>query len=140
MAATSSPIEETKQSSVPAAQADTAELSAADLERQPLLGDKPPKEQRRSWWPFSGEEDDKEPRKSYFGSFFAGSKVPKKSEDPDDEEWDSTQYDITRITSWSAFSMVKGCAWDNHSLWRCMGLALLLSVAVALGADRKSVV
>jgi len=131
--AASSPIEETQQSSLPAAQADTAEQSAADLERQPLL-DKP-QEQRRSWWPFSGEEDEKAPRKSYFGVFFSGTKAnTKKTEDPDAEEWDSTQYDITRITSWSAFCMVKGCAWDNHSLWRCMGLALLLSVAVATGA------
>jgi len=71
--AASSPIEETQQSSLPAAQADTAEQSAADLERQPLL-DKP-KEQRRSWWPFSGEEDKKAPRKSYFGAFFSGTKA-----------------------------------------------------------------
>jgi len=128
MAATSSPIEETQ----PAAQAETAEPSAADLERQPLL-DKP-KEQRRSWWPFGGDDgDDKAPRKSYFGAFFSGTQSTE-AEDPDEEEWDSTQYDITRITSWGAFCMVKGCAWDNHSLWRCMGLALLLSVAVATGA------
>jgi len=116
MAATTSP------SSVPAAQADTAdqavaEQSAADLERQPLL-DKS-KEQKKSWYSFS--------------RMFSGSQG-KGTEDPDDEEWDSTQYDITKITSWSAFSMVKGCAWDNHSLWRCMGLALMLSIAVATGA------
>eukprot|EP00419_Tripos_fusus_P027704 CAMPEP_0172717896 /NCGR_PEP_ID=MMETSP1074-20121228/72843_1 /TAXON_ID=2916 /ORGANISM="Ceratium fusus, Strain PA161109" /LENGTH=436 /DNA_ID=CAMNT_0013542949 /DNA_START=164 /DNA_END=1474 /DNA_ORIENTATION=+ len=118
---------------MPVEEADVAESNAADLERQPLL-DKPKEEpQKWGWWPFSGGGDGKSPRKNYFGNFFSGSKA-KKTEDPIDDEWDSTQYDITRITSWSAFGMVKGCAWDNHSLWRCMGLALLLSVAVALGA------
>mmetsp|Transcript_32808 Transcript_32808/g.64633 ORF Transcript_32808/g.64633 Transcript_32808/m.64633 type:complete len:447 (+) Transcript_32808:125-1465(+) len=133
MAATSTPTENIQQSSMPVEEADVAESNAADLERQPLL-DKPKEEpQKWGWWPFSGGGDGKSPRKNYFGNFFSGSKA-KKTEDPIDDEWDSTQYDITRITSWSAFGMVKGCAWDNHSLWRCMGLALLLSVAVALGA------
>jgi hypothetical protein len=50
----------------------------------------------------------------------------------DEEEWDSTQYDITRMTSWAVFGMVTGCAWDNHSLWRCTGCAFLLSCTVAL--------
>jgi len=87
----SSPIEDTQQSSLSAAEAAKAQQSIADLERQPLLGK------------------------------------------PTVQEWDSTQYDVTRITSWSAFGMVKGCAWENDSLWRVMGLTVLLSMAVATG-------
>merc|ERR1719510_1552311 len=48
-----------------------------------------------------------------------------------EDEWDSTRYDITGITSWGAFVMTKGCAWDNATLWRCMTCNLLVSVAVA---------
>jgi len=109
---------------MPAAGAETAEQSSADVERQPLL-DKP-KEQRL------GNDDGTSPRKGFFGALFSGRKSMA-TEDQNDDEWDSTQYDITRITSWSALSMVKGCAWDNHSLWRCMGQAFLLSVTVAAG-------
>jgi len=85
-----------------------------------------PKEQRL------GNDDGTSPRKGFFGALFSGRKSMA-TEDQNDDEWDSTQYDITRITSWSALSMVKGCAWDNHSLWRCMGQAFLLSVTVAAG-------
>jgi hypothetical protein len=47
------------------------------------------------------------------------------------EEWDSTDYDITKMTSWAVFGMVRGCAWDNKSLWKCTGCAVLLSFTVA---------
>jgi hypothetical protein len=106
--------EDPQQSSQLAAEKTLPEHSTADTELQPLL-DKPKEEQRR-WWAFT--------------FFFSGSKS-KATENPEDEEWDSTQYDITRITSWSAFKMVKGCAWDNGSLWKCMALAILLSFMMA---------
>jgi len=51
------------------------------------------------------------------------------------DEWDSTRYDITGITSWGAFMMIKGCAWDNASLWRCMTLNLSVSIVVAVAAN-----
>jgi len=49
-----------------------------------------------------------------------------------EDEWDSTCYDITAVTTWGAFAMVKGCAWDNAALWRCMALNTLVSVLVAV--------
>eukprot|EP00419_Tripos_fusus_P003571 CAMPEP_0172675440 /NCGR_PEP_ID=MMETSP1074-20121228/13262_1 /TAXON_ID=2916 /ORGANISM="Ceratium fusus, Strain PA161109" /LENGTH=241 /DNA_ID=CAMNT_0013492895 /DNA_START=72 /DNA_END=794 /DNA_ORIENTATION=- len=49
-----------------------------------------------------------------------------------EEEWDSTNYDITKLTTWAAFIMVTGGAWDNVSLWRCFGCAILLSCSVAV--------
>ena len=55
-----------------------------------------------------------------------------KENDTFEDEWDSTRYDITGITSWGAFVMVKGCAWDNAALWRCMTLNLSVSVVVAV--------
>mmetsp|Transcript_25913 Transcript_25913/g.49642 ORF Transcript_25913/g.49642 Transcript_25913/m.49642 type:complete len:403 (+) Transcript_25913:64-1272(+) len=48
------------------------------------------------------------------------------------DEWDSTQYDITKITSWRAFLMLKGCAWDNSLLWNSLGLGMLLVTAVTI--------
>jgi len=81
-----------------------------DSERQALL--EKPAEPKRTWWPFRrGATEEK---------------------DPCLDEWDSTQYDITRITSWQAFCMVKGCAWDNPVLWSCIGLGSLLAIAVAM--------
>jgi len=59
-------------------------------------------------------------------------KSPPREKDGLDEEWDSTNYDITKMTSWAVFGMVTGCAWDNGSLWRCMGCAILLSCTVAV--------
>jgi hypothetical protein len=47
------------------------------------------------------------------------------------EEWDSTQYDITKMTSWAIFGILKGCAWDNAALWRCTGCAVVLACCVA---------
>jgi len=57
------------------------------------------------------------------------------ADDDDDAEWDSTQYDITRMTTWSAFGMVKGCAWDNPVLWCWIGLASLLATVVAVAVS-----
>jgi len=90
--------------------------SDIDRERQPLLGDHPA-ERRKSWWERLAEK--------VRGDVFARG-VPTS----EDEEWDSTQYDITSITSWTAFTMVEGCAWDNVSLWKCTGQALLVSILV----------
>jgi len=49
-----------------------------------------------------------------------------------ENEWDSTRYNMSGITTWGAFTMVKGCAWDNAALWRCMALNTLVSVTVAV--------
>jgi len=51
-----------------------------------------------------------------------------------EEEWDSTRYDITRITSWGALMMIKGCAWDNASIWRCMTTNVLVSISIAVAS------
>jgi len=59
-------------------------------------------------------------------------KLPSPKETPEEDNWDSTNYDITRMTSWAVFGMVTGCAWDNSSLWRCTGCAILLSCSVAV--------
>jgi len=133
MAATSTPTPETQEGMPLAAKEHAVEDSVADPERQPLL-DKPakPTEQRRSWWPLtSADEQTPNKRGSYLASFFSSAS---KKEGPDElNEWDSTQYDITKITSWRAFSMVKGCAWDSSVLWGCIGLGVLLAIAVAIG-------
>jgi hypothetical protein len=119
MAAASSTTPETQQGTPSAAEAHAAEDAVVDPERQPLL-DKP-----------HHKPHSQTPRKraSYLSSFFS-SGDSKQGEDEEDD-WDSTSYDITRITSWQAFCMVKGCAWDNGSLWFCIGLGLLLALAVA---------
>jgi len=109
MAANSTP---TQQGTPVAATSHAADGFVADPERQPLL-DKP-SEKRQNWWPFSSS---------------AAKKTQQEQDDEDD--WDSTQYDITQMSSWSAFGMVKGCAWDNSVLWGWIGLALLLASAVA---------
>eukprot|EP00419_Tripos_fusus_P065579 CAMPEP_0172930854 /NCGR_PEP_ID=MMETSP1075-20121228/219200_1 /TAXON_ID=2916 /ORGANISM="Ceratium fusus, Strain PA161109" /LENGTH=590 /DNA_ID=CAMNT_0013792167 /DNA_START=70 /DNA_END=1844 /DNA_ORIENTATION=- len=49
-----------------------------------------------------------------------------------DTEWDSTTYDITKLTTWAAFGMATGGAWDKVGLWRCFGLATSLSCSVAI--------
>jgi len=108
MAATSSPT------ALPAADAAAVEDPVNDPEKQPLL----PKQ----------EEEKTSARASWIGSFFSG----KGKTDTCLEEWDSTQYDITKITSWKAFFMVKGCAWDNSVLWTCIGLGMILACGVAV--------
>jgi len=55
-----------------------------------------------------------------------------KEKDNFEDEWDSTRYDITGITTWRAFVMIKGCAWDNAALWRCMALNTSVSFLVAV--------
>jgi len=82
--------------------------STVDSERLALL--EKPSVKRKSWWPFKGAIE---------------------KHDPCLEEWDSTQYDITQMTSWRAFSMVHGCAWANPVLWACIGVGALLAIAVA---------
>jgi len=114
MAAPSSTTPETQQGTPTAAEAHAAEEAVVDPERQPLL-DKAQKSTAQ--------------RKSYLSSFFSSG--DKQKDQDEEEDWDSTQYDITRITSWQALCMVKGCAWDNSSLWFCIGLGLLLALVVA---------
>jgi len=59
-------------------------------------------------------------------------KLPSPEAPTDADNWDSTTYDITKMTSWAVFGMVTGCAWDNTALWTCTGSAMALSCAVAV--------
>jgi len=52
----------------------------------------------------------------------------------DHDEWDCTKYDITVMTTWKAFGIAKGAAWDNGSIWRVMLFSLVLSCAVAFAS------
>jgi len=85
-------------------------------ERQTLL---PKRTRRTSWWPFGS---DREHEDHWFN---ADDEFLDKAEE---DEWDNTRYDITMITSWRAFGMVKGCAWDNPSLWTCMVYSAFISI------------
>lgn len=97
--------------------------SREDPESQTLLQRKGQPARRRSWWPFGSdpEHDD-----HWFNADDA--QLDKAEED----EWDNTRYDITLITSWRAFGMLKGCAWDNPSLWKCMVNSAIISVVSCL--------
>merc|ERR1719336_315875 len=41
-------------------------------------------------------------------------------------------YDLSKLSTWWALTIVKGSAWDNASVWKSMGSALLLTTTVAL--------
>mmetsp|Transcript_37515 Transcript_37515/g.72173 ORF Transcript_37515/g.72173 Transcript_37515/m.72173 type:complete len:461 (-) Transcript_37515:153-1535(-) len=109
--------------------AEPAAGSDIDPERQPLLGEAEGTEfaRTKSWWQRFSEKAS-ETKQQWFSSVFARGDEKTNIE----EEWDSTQYDITQITSWTAFTMVEGCAWDNVSLWKCTGQALIISCLVTL--------
>jgi len=47
------------------------------------------------------------------------------------DDWDSTMYDGTGMTSWGVFLLLRGCAFDNISIWRSIGVALLVAVVSA---------
>jgi len=44
------------------------------------------------------------------------------------DEWDSTRYDEKMMTEWKAFFVLKGCAFDNISIWESMGVALCVAI------------
>jgi len=91
---------------------DSERTSLLDSERKPLTQTARERLQKlRGWLPFGGNKE----------------KV-----DPALDEWDSSKYDITKLSSWNAFLMAKGCAWDSSTLWSCMGLSFLLAIAVAV--------
>jgi len=54
------------------------------------------------------------------------------SDGQDDDEWDSNQYDMTMMTSWRAFTQMKGAVFDNRSIWMCMLNAMIVAVIVAI--------
>jgi len=89
-----------------------------DMETQTLLPKKQPT-RRRSWWPFGSDQDHEDHWLN------ADDEVLDRALE---DEWDNTRYDITLITSWRAFGMVKGCAWDNPSLWTCMVYSAFISI------------
>lgn len=55
-------------------------------------------------------------------------------QDSDEDEWDSTMYNTGEMTSWAAFLVLKGCAFDNISLWKSMGVALCVALATGMFA------
>jgi len=88
-----------------------------DLEKQPLL-------------------EGKSQNQPIFGSIqeSTGQMTPINNHD----EWDSTKYDITIMTSWKAFAVVKGAAFVNGSIWRCMMFSVGLSCCVAFASFLSS--
>eukprot|EP00419_Tripos_fusus_P011688 CAMPEP_0172657658 /NCGR_PEP_ID=MMETSP1074-20121228/2235_1 /TAXON_ID=2916 /ORGANISM="Ceratium fusus, Strain PA161109" /LENGTH=130 /DNA_ID=CAMNT_0013472777 /DNA_START=62 /DNA_END=451 /DNA_ORIENTATION=+ len=90
----------------------------ADVEKQPLLADKSQQPQT-----FGAIEE-------------PGKKTPTGLHHHD--EWDSTAYDISLMTSWQAFCMVQGSAWDNMCIWKTMFWAVVLSCFVAFAACQSS--
>jgi len=91
-----------------------ASESQPDLEKQPLLSDKT------------------QEQKTFGTVEKSGTKQAPGGEDHNDE-WDSTQYDMSKLTTWTAFTMMQGAAFDNPTTWRCMTFALILSCCVAGG-------
>mmetsp|Transcript_132074 Transcript_132074/g.257364 ORF Transcript_132074/g.257364 Transcript_132074/m.257364 type:complete len:430 (-) Transcript_132074:23-1312(-) len=93
----------------------TAEDVLSDAEKQPLLSARSAKSDRSCWWQTSSDS------------------LEEFQEGPDeDEEWDSTAYDLSTVTSWHALFMLKRTAFNHSSLWKCFGCSMLLSTAVAL--------
>jgi len=90
-----------------------------DLEKQPLLSDKNQAQNTFGSVEESGSQNASEGEDHY--------------EDVDRDEWDSTHYDISLLTSWSAFTTMKGAVFNNPTLWRCMTFGTLLAVCVAAG-------
>jgi len=52
-------------------------------------------------------------------------------DDSNEEEWDSTCYDMSKMTYWTAFTMIEGSAFENKALWGSIGRSCLVSLLVA---------
>jgi len=52
--------------------------------------------------------------------------------DPDEDDWDSSEYDMSIVTSWRALFMFKRVVFKSASLWKCIGCNMVLSFGVAL--------
>jgi len=87
------------------------------LEKQPLLSDKNQQQKTYGSIEESGSQNSSEGEDHY--------------EDADHDEWDSTHYDISLMTSWRVFAMMKGAVFYNPTLWRCMTFATILAGSVA---------
>jgi len=74
---------------------------------------------RQSWWPFGSDQEHDDHWFNCDDEFL---------DRAEEDESDNTRYDITLITTWRAFGMVKGCAWDNPTLWRCMAYSAFISL------------
>lgn len=46
----------------------------------------------------------------------------------DEDEWDSTVYETEGMMSWAALFMWHGCAWDNTSIWKSMGVGMIAMI------------
>jgi len=49
----------------------------------------------------------------------------------DEEEWDSTSYDITKLSSWMALTMRKGSALENYGIWINVWRAFVIALFIA---------
>jgi len=91
--------------------ATAASGAQTDWETRPLIEKNP--ELQFFQFTFSAHEDDE-----------------KKSKLLDDDDWDGTLYDITKIPTWASFTMLKGCALDNRRLWLGTACSFLISLSV----------
>jgi len=53
-------------------------------------------------------------------------------EESQEDEWDSTCYDIDNMLYWSAFTMLQGSAWENAALWGSIARSCLVSILVTV--------
>lgn len=83
-----------------------------DLETQPLI------------------EKKNDPSLKFFQHIFSARPDAKRQELLEDEDWDGTCYDITKLPTWASFTMVKGCAWDNKGLWIGTACSFVISLSV----------
>jgi len=93
------------------------------LEKQPLLSDK--NQEHKAFG--SVEEAESQNASDCEGN----------DERVDHDEWDSTRYDISLMTSWNTFAMTKGAVFDNPTTWRCMTFTIILAVCVAAGTHQS---
>jgi len=91
-----------------------------DLEKQPLLSDRD-REQKT----FGSVEE-------------PGSQTASEGEDHYEDEWDSTKYDVSVMTSWRAFATTKGAVFYNPTLWRCMMFSTIVAFCVAAGTHMSA--
>jgi len=77
-----------------------------DLVKQPLLSDKNQKHNAFGSLVESGSQN--------------ASDCESNDKRVDHDEWVSTCYDISLVTSWRTFAMTQGAVFDNPTKWRCM--------------------
>jgi predicted membrane chloride channel (bestrophin family) len=90
-----------------------------DLEKQPLFSDKNQEQKTFGSVEESGKQN--------------AAEAKNQDERADHDEWDSTRYDISQMTSWRVFTMTKGAVFASPTIWKCMTFASILALCVAAG-------